>query len=53
MILLEEEVAEEDVEGRIIETMRVNITKEKDLIFIAYYATKMDMILPHVRSHQT
>lgn len=49
-ILLEEEVAEEDMEGRIIEARGENITKEEGLTFIAYGATEMDMMLPHVSS---
>lgn len=47
-ILLEEEVAKEEEEGRILEVGGENIYKEKGLIFIAYNAIEMDMMHPHV-----
>ena len=47
-ILLEEEVAEEEEEGRILEEKWADISKEKCMIFIAYDAIEMEMMLPHV-----
>ena len=43
-ILLEEE----EEEGGILEAGGADIYKEKGLIFIAYDAIEMDMMLPHV-----
>ena len=48
-ILLEEEVVEEEEEGRILEARREDIFKEKGLILIAYNEIDMDMMHPHVR----
>lgn len=47
MILIKEEVIEEDMERKITEPRGTNITKEEDMIFIVYAATKMDMMHPH------
>ena len=47
-IILEEEVAEEEEEGRILEVGRVDISKEKGLFFIPYDEIEMDLMLPHV-----
>ena len=52
-ILLEEEVAEEEEEGEILEAGGADSSKEKSLIFIVYDAIEMDMMLPLVSCIRT
>lgn len=45
-IILEEGVVEEEEEGGILQARRANNSKEKSMIFIAYNAIEVGMMLP-------